>query len=119
MHIVTKDSAYVKLALAWFVHLHLVSRLLLFFGCILLLSSLFGLLPPRPIFAVRLMCLGLSWDYLFSFRIAGIHKEEYHDGSVQRTPWIKWSRLIGGICFLALADAPTHYWLWIYHQLSD
>jgi len=118
MQAVTKDSSYVKLALSWFVHLPLVSKLLLFFGSVLLFSGLFGLLPSRPIFSIRIMCLGLSWDYFFRFRIAGIHREEYHDGSVQRTPWIEWSRLIGGVWFLALAAAPGHYWLWIYRRLS-
>jgi hypothetical protein len=119
MQAVTKDdTAYVKLLLAWFAYLPLVSKLLLFFGCILLLSGLFGLLPSRPIFSIRLMCLGLSWDYFFRLRIAGIHKEEYHDASVKRTPWID-PRLIGGIFFLALAAAPAHRWLCIYRWLSN
>lgn len=115
----TEDPGYLKLVRALFVHLFSVSRLLVFFGCILLLSSLFGKLPPRPIFSVRLICLGLSWDYFFRIPVAGIHREEYNDGSVQRVPWIKWSRLIGGIFFLGLAAAPVHYWLWIYRHLSS
>jgi hypothetical protein len=120
MQTVSKDeSSYVKLALTWFVHLPLVSKLILFFGCLLLLSGMFGLQPPRPVFSVRLMCLGLAWDYFFRFQLAGIHKEEYHDAPARRTPWVDWSRLVGGSFFLFLAAAPTHYWMWIYNHLSN
>jgi hypothetical protein len=116
---VSKDaSGYVTLALAWLIHLPLVSKLLVFFGGIFLFSGLVGLLPLRPIFSVRLMCLGLSWDYLFRFQIMGIDKVEYQDGTIERKPWIEWSRLIGGIFFFALTAAPTHYWLSIYSRLS-
>ena len=112
-------SPYTKLASAWFVHLPLVSKLVLFLGCLTLISGMFGVQSARPVFSVRLMCLGLSWDYFFRFRIAGIRKEEYHDGTVKRIPWIEWSRLIGGIFFLFLASAPARYWLWIYSHLSN
>lgn len=113
------DPGWVRLPLAWFVHLPLVSKLLLFFGCIFLLSGLFGLLPSRPVFSVRLICLGLTWDYFFRLQIASVHKEEYHDGSVERKVSIDWSRLMGGIFFLALAAAPAHYWVWVYRRLSS
>jgi len=112
------DSNYLELALAWFSHLPLVSKLLLFFGCLLLLAGLFAFLPSRTIFSVRLMCLGLSWDYFFRLSLAGMNKVEYQDGSVRRNIWVEWPRLIGGIFFLVLAAAPTHYWLWIYRRLS-
>jgi hypothetical protein len=116
---VLKDSyKYVKPLLAWFKYFPPVSKLLLFFGCVLLLSGVFGLIPSRTIFSFRLMCLGLSWDYFFRFRIAGINKEEYHDGSVQRTPWID-PRIIGGIFFLGLAVVPSAYLFWIFHRLSS
>ena len=104
----TKDSGYPKLALVWFGHLRLVSKLLLFFGCIMLLSGFFGLMPSRAVFSIRLICIGLSWDSLS--RTVGSMNREY---------WIEWSKLANGLFFLALAIAPTHYWLWIYHHLSD
>jgi hypothetical protein len=113
------ESNYLKLALAWFSYLPLVSKLLLFFGCLLLLAGLFGFLPPRTIFSVRLMCLGLSWDYFFRFNLAGMNKVEYQDGTVRRNPWVEWRRIVGGIVFFAFAVAPNPYWMWIYRHLSS
>jgi hypothetical protein len=107
---VAKDDSWARLALAWFRYHPLVSQLLLLFGCVLLIA--------RPIFAVRLMCLGLSWDYFFRFQIVGIHKTEYHEGPAEKELSVEWSRLIGGIFFLSLAAAPSRYWLWIYHYLN-
>src|SRR5713101_7396341 len=93
-------SSYVGLALAWFVHLPLISKLLVSFGIVFLFSGLFGWLPPRPFFSVRLMCLGLSWDYFFRLKLASFRKDEYHDGSVKMNWWIDYSRVVGGMFFL-------------------
>jgi len=70
-------------------------------------------------FSFRLMCLGLSWDYFFRLRLVDIHKEEYQDGSVERKVWIKYSRVVGGIFFLALAFVPGPYLSWIYRRLNS
>jgi hypothetical protein len=113
-----KETSLIKLALVWLARLPLASKLLVFFGCLFLLSGLFGLLPPRPIFSVRLICLGLSWDYFFRIKIMGIHTEEYPDDVVKKQIWVQWSKLIGGFFFLALVAMPNQYWMWIYHRLS-
>jgi hypothetical protein len=111
-------SDFVKLALSWFVHLPLVSKLLLFFGCLLMLSGLFGFQPPRPILSFRLICLGLCWNY-FKFQPIWFHKDPYSDGTSKRKLQVEYSRLFGGMFFLALALVPSTCLLWLYHRLSS
>jgi len=113
------NSGLVRLAVAWFAYLPLVSKLLLSFGSLLMISGLFGWLPPSPILSFRLICLGLSWDYFFRLRVVGIREETYNDGPVRRRVWIEFSRVVGGIFFLAFALTPTPYLLWIYRRLSS
>jgi hypothetical protein len=112
------SPGFFSLALAWFVHLPLVSKLLVFFGVFLLIAGLFGWIPARTMFSFRLTCLGLSWDYFFRFRLVGTTRQAYRDGSIKEDTWVNWDRLIGGLFFLGLAVIPSHYLFWLYYRLS-